>query len=84
MYGGQTYIAAAGAVATILLQVIEERAEERRIQVPQGQIRRRLASMFVDVLQQYSKGIAVTRNSVRADVPLSHESIEEKRLQESR
>ena len=71
------YIATAGAVIAFLLEVIEERTEEWRIQIRQGQLRGGLAKLLLCVLDQQAKGIAIARDGVGARLPLSHQSIHE-------
>jgi hypothetical protein len=74
---GEPHVAASGAVAAVLLQVIEEGSEERRIQIVEGQIGRRLSQSLLCVVQEQTKGIAVARNGVCAGLALSHEPIGE-------
>ena len=77
MDGSQTYVATSGAVVALLLEVIEERAEECRIQIRHGQLRGRLTKPLLRVLYQQAKGISVACDGVGARLPLSHESIHE-------
>src|SRR6266571_8168477 len=82
MNGGQAYIATAGAVGAVLFQMVEEGADEDRVQVRDGQLRRRFAQPLLSILDQQAKGIAIAGNGGGTRLPLPHQAIQEERLQQ--
>ena len=68
------------ALLSGLLEMIEKGAEEWRIQILQGQTRRRLAQAFLCILYQQPKRIAIARDGVGAGLALSHQPVHEERF----
>jgi hypothetical protein len=82
--GGEADVATAGAIVAFLFEMIEEGAEERSVQIGQRQGRGRFAKLSLRILQQQTEGIPVAGESVGAHLSLSHEAVDEERLQQSR
>ncbi len=80
--GGQTGIAAAQAVVTNGLEVLEEPEDSGT-----GQVRERVpyglfAELALEVLQEQSKGVAVGRNCAGTGATLVDQILDEEALQE--
>ena len=58
-------IAAASTGATLLLEIIEKRADHRRVEIVQGHRRRRFAKPLLGKAQEQAEGVAVARDGVR-------------------
>jgi hypothetical protein len=80
----QARIATANGVLAIPLKVIEEGEDERRIDVLQIEVFRRLAGVLMRKLQQQAEAVAVGRYSLWAGVALRDQSFQEERLQDRR
>ena len=76
-------VSGSDAVAPLGIQVTEERADERRVQVGEVQPGRRLAQTFERVTQQQAEGVPVRGNCVRAG-PALRQPLGEERLQDRR
>src|SRR5437867_7022770 len=81
---GLTQIAAAGAIAARLLQIIKEGPDQRRVHLGQGQGRRLLAQPLARELQQQAERIAIGADRVRACSSLGHEALGEEVFQQHR
>ncbi len=79
---GETRVAGAHAVAAIAFQVGEERADQRRVEILEADLRRRLASLRLDEPQQQPKRVTVGSDRVRAGVTLVQETIGEVALEQ--
>jgi len=65
-----------------LLQIIEEGADQRRIQVREVQARGRLAAPLLDKVQKQPERVPVGGDGVWAGLPLGHQSLREVALQQ--
>src|SRR3954462_15633789 len=79
---GQARVASAHAVAAFAFQVGEEGADQRRVEVLEADLRRRLAGACLDELQQQPERVAVGSDRVRAGVTLAQETTGEVALQQ--
>jgi hypothetical protein len=75
--GSQANVATGGTVVSVFLQVAQERADERRIQILRRQQRRRFAETHLSKSQEQSKRVAVAGNRMRAGVEFSHQPLGE-------
>ena len=74
-------VAGAHAVAAFLLEVVQEAADERGVQVAQVQPARLLAGAVVRVAQQQPPGVTVGGDGVDAGVALVDQPLGEERFQ---
>ena len=81
MDGGQSGVAAAHAVATLVLEVVQERADQLRVEIFEVKKRRCPACLPGRKHQQQSQGVAVGGNGVRAGALLPGEAVGEECLQ---
>ena len=81
MKGRQSDITAAGGIATFFLQVIEERTEERGIQILDLECRGRFFQALFGKREKQAEGIPVTGDGMRACLPLVKETLREECLQ---
>jgi hypothetical protein len=70
-------VAGASAIAATLLEVIEERANQRGIEVLELECGRLLCELFLDKSEQQTKRIAVGRDGVRTHLSLPDQAIRE-------
>src|SRR4051794_22223252 len=78
---GQSGVAGSAAVAPLLFQVLQERADQRGVQVGEAE-RRRLPGLFTHEDEEEPVGVAVGRDRVRAGVLLPGQPVGEEPLQE--
>ena len=79
---GKTRVSAAGAVATDLLDMGEEVADECGIKVLNPQLGRWPVPPLARVAEQQSEGVAIACNRVRAGLQLRREAIREESLEQ--
>ena len=77
---GQSQVAAANPVMPLLLQIIEERQDQFRLDVDQLQAGRHLAQLMAGELQEQHYGVAVTGYRARTDRPLRDQILGEELL----
>lgn len=70
--------------ATRLLGVIEERADQRGIEILQGHPSGRFLETVLGETEELPKRVAIADNGVRAHLPLAHKAIREEGLEEPR
>ena len=68
---GQARVAGAGAVAAVALEVVEERADQRRVEIRDVEPVRLLAGCVLGEAQQQPERVAVGGDRVRAGVALA-------------
>ena len=66
----QSGVAGAGAVAALLFEVVEERADQRRVEILELELARLLAGALLSEAEQQPEGVAVCGDRVRADALL--------------
>src|SRR5436309_623207 len=79
--GGEAHIATACCAAAALLQVIEKRTDQRRINVGEVQAGGWLMLLLLRKVQQQAEGIAIRGDRVRAGLSLSHQALGKEALQ---
>ncbi len=80
MDGSQTNVSRASAVFAGALQVIEEKANERGIQVFDPELRGALVESLLGKLQEQAERVAISRDGMRARFPLAKQTIREEGL----
>src|SRR6202163_1330978 len=75
--GRQAQVSRPDADASIRLEICEERADERRIEIVKGQGRRKLAEPRLCKREQQPERVPVGCDRVGADVALTHEPLGE-------
>src|SRR5262249_36835953 len=80
--GRQPTVATAGRDTSILLQVVEERPDQRRIDIFEGDAIWRFAQPLARELEQQAEGVAVRADRVRTCLPLLHKTFCEEALQQ--
>ena len=78
---GQPRVAGADLVAALVLEVIEERADQRRLKIVDVEIARRGAGLLGDEGEQQPDRVAVCGDRVRARALLPDQPVGEERLQ---
>ena len=78
---GQPGVAAGDAGAPLVLEVVQEGADHRGVQVTEGELGGRRAGPVVHVDQQHPPAAPVGRDGVRAGVLLEHEPLGEERFE---
>ena len=78
---GQPHVAGPGAVAPLVLEVVQERADRGGVQVGQVELGGHLAGALVHEGEQQPQGVAVGGDGVRAGLALLDEPVGEERLQ---
>jgi hypothetical protein len=71
---GEAGVAGADAAAAIVLQVFEERAHQRRVEIPELKLRGCLAGPLLRVSEQQPEGVPVRVDGVGAHVALGAEA----------
>src|SRR5271166_6524160 len=71
--GGQALVAGPDASAPLRLQILQKRADERRVQIVERQNRRWLAKSSLRKGEQQPKRVSVRSDRVGADIALTHE-----------
>ena len=79
--GSKSSITGAGAIFPLFLKVVEEGADEWRIQIADVQLRRLRAAPLGRKAQHQSQGVPIGSNCMRAGLPLTYQAIGEERLQ---
>ena len=79
--GRQAGVAGPGAVAAVLFEVGQERADRGRVEVGEVQPAGRLAGLLLRETEQQPEGVAVGGDRARAGVALGHQPVGEERLQ---
>jgi hypothetical protein len=80
----QPDVPCASAVFASAFQVIEEEANEWRVEVFDPELGGAFAELFLGKLQEQAKGIAISRNCMWARLSLAKQTISEERLKERR
>ena len=78
---GEPGVAGARAVAADLLEVVQERADQRRVEVGEVELARLPAGAPGGEGEQQPPGVAVGGDGLRAGVPLAGQPVGEERLQ---
>jgi hypothetical protein len=81
---GEAHVATASAVLALALEVIEERSEQRRVQLRHAQIRRCLAQPLLGIPEEQAERVAVARDGVGARLTLLHEPVHDECLHQRR
>ncbi len=81
---GQASVSCACGVAPLGLEVVEELADEARVEVFDPELRRGLSELFGREAQQQTEGIAVSGDGVGARPSLSKQAVGEEGLQKGR
>jgi hypothetical protein len=79
--GSQARVAGAHGVAAVALEVVEEGADERRVEVREVEPRGRRARPLGGEPQEEPPGVAVGGDGLRAGLPLPDEPLGEERLE---
>ena len=77
-------VAGSRAVSAVVFEVGQERADQRRVEVGEIELKRLLAGLLFDEPQQQPERVAVGLDGFRADVALVDEAVGEERLQRRR
>src|SRR5271166_830532 len=80
--GGQAQVARSDASAPLRLEILQKRADERRVQIVERQNRRWLAKSSLRKGEQQPKRVSVRSDRVGADIALTHEPLGEVTLDE--
>ena len=80
--GSQAQVAAAGTDAATVLQVLQERGDQRGIDLFELQVLRRDAKALPREAQELPKAVAVRSNRMGTDLPLLHQPTGEEALQQ--
>jgi hypothetical protein len=80
MDGSQANIPSTSAIFAGALQVIEEKANKRGIQVFNPELAGTLSQSFLGKLQEQAERVAISRDGMRARCPLAKQTIGEKGL----
>ncbi|HET7438667.1 MAG TPA: hypothetical protein VFJ56_04160 [Nitrospira sp.] len=75
MDSSQAGVSGASAVFASALEVIEEQANEGRIEVFDPELAGHFAESFFSKLQKQAEAIAISRDGVRARLPLAEQAI---------
>jgi hypothetical protein len=81
---GEASVAGPSTVAAVGLEVLEELADEGRVEIFDEQIRGGLVESLGREVQQHAERVAVPSDGVRARVPLPKQAVREEGLHESR
>lgn len=76
----QPEVPGTGAIASMLLEVVEEGPHERRVEIADLECGRGLAGLRMGEAEQETERVAVSRYGVGAHVTLSDEPVGEERL----
>jgi hypothetical protein len=79
--GGEPGVAGARAVAAVVFEVVQERADQRRVQVGEVELARLPPGAPGGEGQQQPPGVAVGGYGLRAGLPLAGQPVGEERLQ---
>ncbi len=77
----QSGVAGARDVLSFVLQMVEDGADQGRIEIVDGELAWRLAASLRCEDQERPQGVAMGLNRVRADLALADEAVGEERLQ---
>ena len=77
-------VAGSRAVAPVVFEVVEERADQRRVEIVEVQLERLLAGLLVREAQQQPERVAVGGDRLRAGVALGDQTVGEERLERGR
>ena len=80
MNGGEAHVACPGRVAAVVLDVIEKRADKRRIERIERESRWRRAEMHLREVQQEAEGVPVRSDRMGARPSLPEQAVGEERL----
>jgi len=79
---GQAKIAGADGVVAVILDVIQERTDERRIEIVQRELRGRFFEMLLRKSEKQPERIAVRGDGVGTDLALIHKAVSKKGLKQ--
>jgi hypothetical protein len=79
--GGEAGVAGARAVVPVAFEVVQEAADQRRVQVGDVELARLLPGAPGGERQEQAPGVAVGGDGLAAGVPLPGEPVREERLQ---
>ena len=77
-------VAGSRAVAPVFFEVLEERADQRRVEIVDVQLERLLAGLLLGEAQQQPERVAVGGDRFRAGVALGDQTLSEIRLERGR
>jgi hypothetical protein len=80
---GQAKVAGADGIVAVVLNVIQERADERRVEIVQRELRRRFFELLLGKTEKQPERIAVRDDGVGTGLALIHKAISEKGLKQS-
>ena len=80
----QPGVAGPDGVAAVCFEVVEERADQRRVEIGEVKLTRLLAGLLLRELQQQPQRVAVSSDRPWADVLLGHQPVGEERLKRRR
>src|ERR1044071_5174438 len=80
----QTIVSASRTGTTLVLQVVEEPKNERRVQISDGQARRRFLQTALSKADQETECVSVSGDGIWTRAALVHQTFGKIRLQESR
>ncbi len=77
---GQAGVAGADAVVALVLEMVEERANQRRVEIVEVELAGLLAGLLLSESEKQTQRVAVGRDRVRARVALPGQPVGEERL----
>jgi hypothetical protein len=78
----QAKVAGAGAIVAVALNMIQESADKRGVEIVQHKLRRRFLKLPLGKSEKQPEGIAVRGDGVGAGLALIHKAISEKGLKQ--
>ena len=84
MHRGQASVAGRDAVASLLFEVVQERADQRRVEVLEFEPGGWPAGPLLGECEQQRERVAIGGDRVRADAPLTDQPLGEERLKRGR
>jgi hypothetical protein len=84
MDGGQASVSGANAIAPVRLEMLQERDDERSVEIGHEQSRRGLAHALLAEREEESERVAIRGDRVGACISLTQEAVGEERLEQPR
>ena len=81
---GQSQIAASNAQAAVGLELVEERGDQRCVDLLEGQVRRRPSEALLGEDQELSERVAIGADGMRTRLALLHQPLGEEAFQQGR
>ena len=81
MHGGQASVSRAGTVVPVRFEILEERADKRRVKIVQVELGGRLAALLMHKAEQQPERVAVGADGVRTGLALVQQSLCEEALE---